>query len=470
MGSARAEASSELDRCLSEIAERLKPPEHERILLESETSRVVSALWRALERAGRKELVLSIEPQGSFARDTWLSGDVDIDVFLLFKKDVDFKTLGETARIVSQLAAEDLGAGLETKYASHPYYVIKLGSLDVEVVPAYLTSSPSELLTPVDRTPHHTEFVRKALAENPQLKEDIRVFKKLLKIIGIYGAEVWVGGFSGYLSEILVIHYGGILSLLQAVADWKPRKTFIPDNSSARRFAGAPLVVLDPVDSGRNAAAAVSLEAMLKLVAVARLVMMKNELLCCFLDPPKLRINESSMRSLAERKHFLFVSAGDTSTIPLDALRGKLVRVMRKLRLILEKNGFTVLRYRFVDLSSGPLISLELETKELPLYKKHLGPPITSPNSLEFLRKWVSQGCGPYLEGYRWVAAVPRRLRLADDVVRRFLAGYPGLKWELLDFEEVFKRCITDEDRRKLYSWITGVEEWMLCLLSASGA
>jgi len=453
-----------LEDCLREISERLEPSVEEKTRLEREATRVTEALWRALELAGRRTQVSSIELQGSFARDTWLPGDVDIDIFLLFEKGVGLETLQETTRIVSRLAAEELGASLQVRYASHPYYVLKLESIEVEVVPAYKTSSPAELISPVDRTPHHTAFIRSALSENPQFKADIRLFKKLLKNIGVYGAETWVGGFSGFLAEILVVHYGGLVPLLRAAAGWKPGKTFIPEGVGEEKFRGAPLVVLDPVDPERNAAAAVSQEAMLKLIAVARLATLKEELLCCFLEPPELAPDDALLQSSPESRSFLFIAAEAPPGMPLDAAKGKLARILRKLRRALEREGFTVYRQRLIETANSPLLALELESGELPQFKKHLGPPVWSPNSISFLEKWVSRGSGPYVEGKHWVVVAPRKTRRAEDVVSRVLSSYEGVRWELLDFGQVVERCRTREDRRKLYSWLTGVEEWMLCL------
>ncbi|MEM4790838.1 MAG: nucleotidyltransferase domain-containing protein [Thermofilum sp.] len=104
-----------LEDCLREISERLEPSVEEKTRLEREATRVTEALWRALELAGRRTQVSSIELQGSFARDTWLPGDVDIDIFLLFEKGVGLETLQETTRIVSRLAAEALGASLQVR-------------------------------------------------------------------------------------------------------------------------------------------------------------------------------------------------------------------------------------------------------------------------------------------------------------------------------------------------------------------
>ena len=48
-------------------------------------------------------------------------------------------------------------------------------------------------------------------------EEAKRFFKEFLKAIGAYGANSAIGGFSGYLVEILCIKYGGFLNLVKDV-------------------------------------------------------------------------------------------------------------------------------------------------------------------------------------------------------------------------------------------------------------
>ena len=453
--SARSAFLSREPECLEEVSRKLEPSAAERALLEEETSRVRSALWRALELSGRSSQVVAVEVEGSFARDTWLPGDVDVDIFLLFRRDVGPELLRETARVVSELAAEELSARLEVRYASHPYFVIKLKSIEVEVVPAYYTSSPAELVTPVDRTPHHTAFVRTALGENPRLKSDIRMFKKLLKSIGVYGAETWVGGFCG------------LLPLLRSAVEWRPGKVFVPDTEEARKFAGSPLVVLDPVDPRRNAAAAVSKEALWKLIAIARLASQVPDLLCCFIDPPKLAPDEETLRNAMRGRTFLFVTAEKLPEMPADAVKGKLTRVLRRVRKGLEASGFTVYRGGLLDLRAGPVLAFEVESSWLPPLRLHLGPPVWSPHSARFLRKWVSARSGPFLKEHRWVVVAPRKIRAVEDAARRLLSSYRDFSWAFLSPEELVNLCASEEDKKKLYSWVTGIEEWMLCFESA---
>ena len=76
-------------------------------------------------------------------------------------------------------------------------------------------------------------------------------------------------GFSGYLCELLVLHYGGFAPLLRAASEWGPHLKIDIEHHAAKEF-DEPLIVIDPVDPRRNVAAAVSIDRMAEFVELAR--------------------------------------------------------------------------------------------------------------------------------------------------------------------------------------------------------
>ncbi|NIS30872.1 MAG: tRNA CCA-pyrophosphorylase, partial [Actinobacteria bacterium] len=54
-----------------------------------------------------------------------------------------------------------------------------------------------------DRTPFHAAYVEGRL--NDELAAEVRVLKQLLEGIGVYGSDLKTRGFSGYLTELLVL-------------------------------------------------------------------------------------------------------------------------------------------------------------------------------------------------------------------------------------------------------------------------
>ena len=136
---------------------------------------------------------------GSVAKNTFLA-DVDIDVFLRFPIDTNLKERG------LEIARKIIPNG-EEMYASHPYLRGEIEGIFVDVVPCYKIKDVNELKSAVDRTPFHTEYIKK---EIKGMEDEVRLAKQFMKGIGAYGASSSVGGFSGYLVEILVIQNKGL--------------------------------------------------------------------------------------------------------------------------------------------------------------------------------------------------------------------------------------------------------------------
>ncbi|MEM2475770.1 MAG: nucleotidyltransferase domain-containing protein, partial [Thermofilaceae archaeon] len=196
---------NEFEAVLAEVLRRVTPSPEERERVGAVVENVVEGLRKAVaELALRAE----VEVEGSYAKDTWLSGDVDVDVFLLFDTGVSLEELRAGGLAAARMAAQLVGARCVERFASHPYLTLLLDACSIDVVPAYRVPSPLQIRSPVDRTPFHTSYVKRRLDEKPELRKDVRILKRFAKGTGVYGAEVKVEGFSGYLLELLVIHYG----------------------------------------------------------------------------------------------------------------------------------------------------------------------------------------------------------------------------------------------------------------------
>ena len=57
------------------------------------------------------------------------------------------------------------------------------------------------------------------------------------KVAGVYGAESYIQGFSGYVLELLVINYKGFKGVIRNVAKWKDR-TIIGNKKVAEGLIG----------------------------------------------------------------------------------------------------------------------------------------------------------------------------------------------------------------------------------------
>lgn len=224
-----------------------------------EERRIIERLKKRIKAIEGKHVDVIVA--GSVARNTHLKGDRDIDVFVLFPESLPRE---EFVKEGIRIAKECLkGHKWEEAYAEHPYIKAIVKGFDVEIVPSYKIKDTKHLKSSVDRTPFHNSYLMKNLKEKQ--KDEVRILKKFLKGIDLYGADLKTRGFSGYLCELLILNYGNFESLLANASKW-PEKTAIDieghykkkDNLFKRFNSG--FIVIDPTDRERNVAAALSHE------------------------------------------------------------------------------------------------------------------------------------------------------------------------------------------------------------------
>src|SRR3990172_11532344 len=213
---------------------------------------VVREILRTLEpRIAAKGLHAKPLLVRSVAKGVHLTG-TEIDIFVAFPPDTPRDVLEREG-----LAFGDILERPVRMYAEHPYTRGWYGGFEVEIVPCYRITDASQRMSAVDRTPLHVDYVLGHLSD--ERTTDVRLLKAWAEGIGVYGAEAKVRGFSGYLCELLVIHYGTFHGVLDAARSWKPPIVIELGTPAARQFS-EPLVVVDPVDGNRNVASAVSAE------------------------------------------------------------------------------------------------------------------------------------------------------------------------------------------------------------------
>ncbi|ALV62359.1 tRNA nucleotidyltransferase, archaeal type [Thermococcus sp. 2319x1] len=248
---------------LMEVLDKIKPSEEERALVNAVTREIVEI---AEEEIVKKDLEVIPRLVGSIAKDTYLSGDHDVDLFLAFPPEVPLEELRKIGLELGKAIGERLES-YEIAYAEHPYVRAFYKGFDVDIVPCYNVKSWREVKTAVDRSLLHTEWVIKHLDGR---NDEVRLLKKFLKGINAYGSEVYVRGFSGYLTELLIIKYGSFMNLLESVGflarskiidlgGWLKKEPEIA-YKTVERERESPLIVIDPVDPRRNVASSLSWE------------------------------------------------------------------------------------------------------------------------------------------------------------------------------------------------------------------
>jgi tRNA nucleotidyltransferase (CCA-adding enzyme) len=413
-----------IEEVCATVLERVSPKKMTRAKIETLAKKLENKVASASKASG---VEAEVHVEGSVAKNTWLSEEPEIDIFMRVPTTIPRKSLGEICLKIARKATE--GSKQIERFAEHPYLEAIVDNVRVNIVPCYNVEQ-GEWLSATDRTPFHTEYVKKRLIE--QMRGEVRLIKKFMKGIGVYGAEIKVGGFSGYLCELLILHYKSLVNTLQTFARHQQRIVVDIENYYERRedelqlLFKDPLVIVDPVDKGRNVASAVQPQKLHIFTASAR-AFLKNPSLS-FFYPPKtkaLTVKELRQRLAKRGSVIVFVAFRKVNAVP-DVLWGQLYKSHRSLRKLVELNDFKILRSTvWSDEKSLNMFIFELEDCCLPKVKKHFGPPLEKERECEnFVRKYMDNSdviSGPYISDGRWVVELRRKITDAYELLNERL-------------------------------------------------
>ena len=416
---AGAVAGDELDEVLSAVHERVTPDADERERLEAAAADLAErarAVVADLPSPADGADVLTV---GSTARGTWLAGDRDIDLFVRFPTDLSREELERYGLRVGHAVLPDG----EEEYAEHPYVVGSVDGFDVDLVPCYGVDPATEIRTAVDRTPFHNEYLLDRLTDD--LAGDVRVLKAFLKGVGVYGSNLRTRGFSGYLTELLVLEHGGARETLAAIADWHPPVRFDPVGHGTAEFDD-PLVVIDPTDPERNVAAVLSGDNLARLQHHAR-DLLANPRTELFFPTDLTPLAASDVREhVARRDTDPIAILFDAPDIVDDQLYPQLRRSLAGVERELEGLGFDALRTATfaADRDAGggdrrAVLLVELADRELPAVERHDGPPVhVREHAAGFYGKYADDPdtYGPFVADGRYVVERERNPAERDAV------------------------------------------------------
>jgi len=424
------DGEASVEDILRKVLRKVDPREEERKKVHNFVEVLTADLNRRLYDAGVEG---SAEIHGSIAKDTWLSGDKDLDIFIVLKRTYTREAFPRVLDTVKEL----VGTGWAEAYAEHPYIQAEMNGFKVDFVPCFEMDATAKPISATDRTPLHTTFMKERL--KGEMRKDVLLLKQFMHGIGCYGAEVKVGGFSGYLCELLIIHYGSFLETLRAASKWKEGVVLDTEGhyggreEERRKLFGNRLVVVDPVDEKRNVASAV-IESKLWLFAAASREFLEAPDLSFFFPPETSAYDkeelEKAVKELGSDIVFLFLLTGK-SRVP-DVLWGQLYRAVKALRKLLEEHDFKVMRTAvWSDEKVNHILLFQVERCVLPRVKLHRGPPVEMEEMSErFLRKHLrseSTIAGPWIEEERWWIEVERDYTEARALLEDELGEQEGI-------------------------------------------
>ncbi len=367
---------------MQDILNQIVPSTKERKEFNQKTSSFLKQLNKNLK--GAKAIL-----GGSGAKDTWLSGNHDIDIFVQF----DYKKYsGKSDQLSSLLQGALKESFPKTKinklHGSRDYFQLNYQGYDFEVVPILKISKAKDAINITDISPLHAIWVNK---KSKKLNTEIRLAKRFFKAQQLYGAESHIAGFSGYAIEILIITYGSLNKLLTASLKWKSKQV-IDFEKHYKRDAlfhlnkskqQSPIIIVDPVDKSRNVVAALSQDKLGMLKKSAR-KFLKNSDVNLFI---KTELNVDSLKLLAVKKKQNLVLF---TVSPLKGKRDVVGMKIKKTSIFLEKalESFNVKKsgWQWEEGSNATLYYF-LEKDILPEFEVRQGPPLKMKESVKSFKK-----------------------------------------------------------------------------------
>ncbi|MCV0430783.1 CCA tRNA nucleotidyltransferase [Nitrosopumilus sp.] len=324
-------------------------------VIEKSKNQIAEIAFELVEKEIEKySEVIGLEFGGSFAKGTWLSKDADVDIFIKFKKTISEEKFEKISKKIGFNSLKKYSPYV--RYSQHPYVEAKINNTKINIVPCYDVKI-GEWKSAADRSPFHTKFMKKSLTT--KMKNEVRVLKTFLKSNGIYGAEIAKQGFSGYISEVLILEFGSFENLIKSISKIKENQII---GETSKSFETS-IVVIDPIDSNRNLAAAISDENIGKFILISR-ALKNNPSLGFFKDKKRRVVNKFW-------KNLLVIKFNFKPRSP-DIIWGQIKRTTSMLSTQLELGGFTVLRSKsYTDQQNEAYLMFFLEsTKINEIYRK----------------------------------------------------------------------------------------------------
>ncbi|MDP6548308.1 MAG: CCA tRNA nucleotidyltransferase [Candidatus Woesearchaeota archaeon] len=367
-----------MKKLLLEVLEDIKPSkDYEKDIL-GNANNIISAINKGIKNA---KAVLG----GSGAKGTWLK-TFDVDIFVKFNYNKFSDKSDELSSILEKLLKKKFK--IVKLHGSREYFQIRQGKFTFEIVPILDIKKAEQAKNITDVSPLHSDFVRK----HKKLANEIRLAKQFFKAGKVYGAESYIRGFSGYVCEILTVNYGSFLNLIKSASKWK-EKTVIDVmkyyegqnvfNAINKSKLLSPLVVIDPVQKDRNAAAALDHEKF-DIIRRRSKEFLKNPVKEFFEEKV---LSENDIRKKAGKNKAMILKA-----FPLkrkdDVAGAKMLKAFHFIEKNLISSEFKVIESDMLwHAKTSSLFYYIVENKNLSKEIKIMGPPIKSKHHAAAFKK-----------------------------------------------------------------------------------
>lgn len=260
---------------LGDQKELLRPSPADRIELRNAARTIQKELGAAIKK---NKIPASLFIGGSFARDTLVRKErYDIDIFIRLKT-LEPAILTRLERILMQIAKKK-GLTYKRIHGSRDYFQLirSTSPVTLEIIPVCAIRTPGQALNVTDLSYFHVGYVKKHIGTK---HDEVRLAKQFCRAQGVYGAESYIRGFSGYGLECLIIHFKRFETMLRALSkvdeklvidpakQYKTKQEALLSLNEAK--TQSPIVLVDPTYKERNVLAALSEECFTTFQQAAR--------------------------------------------------------------------------------------------------------------------------------------------------------------------------------------------------------
>jgi tRNA nucleotidyltransferase (CCA-adding enzyme) len=350
---------------------------------------------------------------GSGIKGTWLKDVHDADIFVCF----DYNKYKDKSSEISDILEITLKKEFKIArlHGSRDYFQIKKDGFTFEIIPILNIKKAEEAKNITDISPLHAKWVNK----HKRLNDEMRLIKQFCKAAGVYGAESYIKGFSGYVCEILAVYYKSFMNFVKKASKWadktiidvehfyKTKEVLYVLNKSKLE---SPLIVIDPVQKDRNAAAALCSEKFDILVKHA----------ADFLKRPSKKFFEKDKFSLDDVKkkasnNDLILLNAKAESGKRDIIGCKLLKAHEFIKKELLKNDFKILEHGWNwDEEKNALFYFIIKKGSLSKTRIWEGPPLQAKEHVKIFKKKYKK---TFVKKGKIYAEIPRPYLKPQDLI-----------------------------------------------------
>ncbi|MFB6116593.1 MAG: CCA tRNA nucleotidyltransferase [Candidatus Nanosalina sp.] len=399
--------------------ERLRQKALEKFYPEEEELRDLEEVYEEISAFIESEYGFKTFFAGSAGRGTCVKRDRDIDVFILFPGSTERQNLEDIGLKIGEEVFKHFEGDFRVEYAEHPYTKGEIQGYEVEIVPC-IDTSPENIQSAVDRSPHHAKWVRESLSQ--EQKEDVVLLKAFLKAQDLYGSSLKNRGFSGYLCEILVAEYGSFREVVEEAAEWREETVIDVENHHGElpqdleeKFSSSSLKVIDPVDPERNVASVLTSENYAEFIhscwRFSREPGMK------FFEKSEVDVEKFELEQEVQKRADFLVLEFEAIDEPEDIVYPQMRKTLRRLEKKLEGHDFRLYESGF-HVGGKIRVFFELESS-LPGVEYMQGPKVY--HGTQHLDEFTSKYANTFVRGERVCAKVEREYTEAKRLLKDFV-------------------------------------------------